>query len=234
MEHKKETSITIGQVKLPAKIKKLISIPTPEMFIKTRPIRGNKTANYVEGGYVVARLNQAFSPIGWDFEVVEEKIEAKEVVVRGRLLIKDPIHNFQVGKTQYGTKERYAGVPLGDTLKGAATDCLKKCASMFGIALDVYWPDLDEEALLQPVIGGKKGGKKVFIEAKVIPEGKKDTISRTALLEMTKAKIDEEEDLVILEQMKNKIKNANAKLYTMDQKTALVKIIQGKINKIIG
>ena len=44
---------------------------------------------------------------------------------------------------QYGNKDRYEAVPIGDTLKAAASDALKKCASLLGIALDVYWPELD-------------------------------------------------------------------------------------------
>lgn len=34
-------------------------------------------------------------------------------------------------------------ISVADDLKAAASDCLKKCASMLGVAGDVYWRDLD-------------------------------------------------------------------------------------------
>lgn len=38
-------------------------------------------------------------------------------------------------------KVKGQAVDLGDTLKAAASDCFKKCASMFGLFADVYAPD---------------------------------------------------------------------------------------------
>jgi len=221
----KETNraIIIRQVKLPPAVKKQIYLETPVEFIKERKGKGNKTFRYVEGGYVVARLNQIFSPVGWDFEIIEHIIEPTEVVVKGRLTIKNPLQKYQVSKTQYGSKERYAAVPLGDTLKAASTDALKKCASFFGIALDVYWQGLDEEKLAEPNNAKKE---KSTIE-------KRDKIGAKELFEITKNKINTEEDPIILNQLKDKISNANSKLYSEDTKKYLSKMIVEKIKRLM-
>lgn len=124
-----------------------VGLATPDMFVKSRTVRGNKIAAYVETGYVVSRLNQIFSPAGWDFEILEQgvietrKIESGdgEVWVRGRLTILDHKNGYRVSKTQYGQHVVHKNIPVGDALKAAASDCLKKCASLFGIAHDIYW-----------------------------------------------------------------------------------------------
>lgn len=137
------TSLMIRPFTLSPAQKKVVFMPTPQDFIKRRAIRGGGEANYVEIGYVVARLNEAFSPTGWAFEVVDERVEEKEVVVRGKLTLKHHEKGYEISKTQYGTHPRYANVPLGDALKAATSDSIKKCASLLGVALDVYWPSLD-------------------------------------------------------------------------------------------
>lgn len=136
-------AIILPEIQLSQRQNEVVTSITPEIYIKERQTRGGKKAKYVEGGYVIAKLNQAFSPIGWDFDVVEQGILDKEVWVKGRLVIKDMKSGYTFSKTQYGQHLRDDKVPLGDTLKAAATDALKKCASMIGIALDVYWQHLD-------------------------------------------------------------------------------------------
>jgi hypothetical protein len=72
-------------------------------------------------------------------------------MVKGKLTVKgkDSNGNIQtVSKTQYGSAEiKYTKdkphtpeniIDLADDYKAAASDALKKCASMFGICLDVY------------------------------------------------------------------------------------------------
>ncbi len=129
----------------------LINMETPKEFIKEKPGRGGKKVSFVEGGYIINQLNGVFSPLGWDFEIVEqgtterknEKSAEGEVWVRGRLIINDHKNGFKVFKTQYGQHNIHQNVPIGDAFKSAATDALKKCASMLGIAQDVYWGGMD-------------------------------------------------------------------------------------------
>lgn len=207
--------------------KKIIAISTPDQFVKQRQGKGGKTFNYVEVGYVIARLNEAFSPIGWDFSIIKEIIEPKEVVVKGKLIIKDYKSGYEVSKTQYGTKERHAGgVPLGDTLKAAASDCLKKCASMFGIALDVYWPELDRGSKENGENGIAVGKTKTAEPAK--PE-KSKTIQMKDLYRFTLQRIKDENNEIILRQMIEKMKQADLKLYPKEMKEKLIRVMLSKI-----
>jgi hypothetical protein len=106
----------------------------------------------------------------WDFEVVnfDVNILAKQAIVHGKLTVRSG--NVQIVKHQFGRsdiafkkKQDYIdGVPqfteyqgkkkpkmipsdepldLGNDLKAATTDALKKCASELGIASDVYAPN---------------------------------------------------------------------------------------------
>jgi hypothetical protein len=129
--------IIFKDTEVKAAIDALIKGRTNPKYIKQRPGRGGGNVNYVETYYVVDQLNKIFA-FRWDFEILEENVTEKAVDVKGRLTayLKD---NTPISKTQYGEADRQQGVPLGDTKKGAASDCLKKCASLFGIAIDVYW-----------------------------------------------------------------------------------------------
>jgi len=119
---------------------------TPAAFVKTRPGPGGKPLSYVEIGYVVNLLNQAFG-WDWDFQILDQQIGRKQVWVRGELSVR--IKDKMIIKSQFGgadikfNRETGQTVSIADDLKAAASDCLKKCASLLGVAGDIYWPDLD-------------------------------------------------------------------------------------------
>lgn len=146
------TAIVMREVQLTPRQTSIVQQETPKALIKEKPGRGGKKVQYVEGGYVISKLNEAFSPLGWEFDIVEQgtterKNESKaegEVWVRGKLTIIDHVKGFRVFKTQYGQHPIHEKVPIGDAYKAAGTDALKKCASLLGIALDVYWGTLDK------------------------------------------------------------------------------------------
>lgn len=116
---------------------------TPTQYIKERPAKGGGTWKYVTGGYVKKCLNLMFG-WDWDFEIIDEQVyqDSKEVVVKGRLTCRS--NGKIIVKMQYGNKDivcrRNDGNPLsiGNDLKAAATDALKKCAAEIGIAADIY------------------------------------------------------------------------------------------------
>jgi hypothetical protein len=123
-----------------------INQKTPKQFIKSRPGPGGMTLSYVEVGYVINMLNQVFG-WDWDFTIQEQQIGKKQVWVRGELTVR--VKDHSICKSQFGGSDiKYnrnsEPVSIADDLKTAASDCLKKCASMLGIAGDVYWKDLDE------------------------------------------------------------------------------------------
>ena len=122
-----------------------ISQKTPEQFIKIRPGPGGIQLKYVEVGYVISVLNQVFG-WDWDFRIIDQQIGKKQVWVRGELTVR--LKDHTITKGQFGgsdIKSNRNGEPISiaDDLKTASSDCLKKCASMLGIANDLYWRDSD-------------------------------------------------------------------------------------------
>jgi hypothetical protein len=123
-----------------------ITQKTPNQFIKRRPGPGGLQLSYVEVGYVINMLNQVFG-YDWDFKVLDQQIGKKQVWVRGELTVRLKEHTITKG--QFGgadiklNRSTNEPVSIADDLKAAGSDCLKKCASMLGIAGDVYWKDLD-------------------------------------------------------------------------------------------
>lgn len=119
-----------------------LDIKTPPEFIKKRPGAGGKQFSYVEIGYVIRKLNEAFSPLNWDFKITDKIEKPKEIIVQGELTVKDHKGNSVV-KTQFGQGDFKSNVSFGDVYKAATSDALKKCASLLGVALDVYAPQLE-------------------------------------------------------------------------------------------
>lgn len=121
---------------------------TPRHEIKMRQGRGGMKFSYVEHGYVTERLNMVFG-FNWDFDVVDKQILEDEVIVEARLTVRTP-GGQTIVKTQFGgadikrhTSGQRSGRPLSiaDDFKAAASDALKKCASLLGIGLDLYGRD---------------------------------------------------------------------------------------------
>lgn len=119
---------------------------TPPQYVKTRPAKGGGQWEYVTGGYVKKVLNLMFG-WDWDFEIIEDKILHGEVIVKGKLTCRT--NGRVLVKMQYGNKdiiykkavkegEERQPLSIGNDLKAAATDALKKCAAEIGIAADIY------------------------------------------------------------------------------------------------
>ena len=130
---------------------------TPKKFIRSRPAKGGGTWNYVAVGYVTKVLNLMFG-WNWNFEIVKEEIliDAREVVVKGRLTVN--ANGKIIIKENYGNKEimfrkgTEKPLSIGNDMKAAASDALKKCASMIGVAQDIYAPEEFKEAIVQTEI----------------------------------------------------------------------------------
>jgi recombination DNA repair RAD52 pathway protein len=119
-------------------------------LIKTRTV-GNTSLDYIGGHTVIRLLNKAFG-YAWSFEIVQDEIvpslpkvnkykpndppEAQPPVVKvlGRLTV--PGYGV---KEQFGSKVLVGGASEQEsTFKSASTDALKKCATLFGIGLELY------------------------------------------------------------------------------------------------
>ncbi len=114
---------------------------TPVQYVHTRPAKGGGQWEYVTGGYVKKVLNLMFG-WNWSFEIMDEKILHGEVIVKGKLTCTS--NGTTIVKMQYGNKEIICKkgtdnpLSIGNDMKAAATDALKKCAAEIGIAADIY------------------------------------------------------------------------------------------------
>ena len=116
--------------------RQLLEHPFDPTQIKQRKGR-NGVLDYVEGHTVVARLNAALDG-AWSFEVVAHEVRDHEVLVLGKLTAAG-IVKMQFGASQVTRdRETKALISLGDDLKAAATDALKKCATFLGVGLHLY------------------------------------------------------------------------------------------------
>jgi len=105
--------------------------------IKQREGSFGQTLAYVSGHTVIQRLNDAFES-AWSFEIIQHDIHQDEVIVIGKLSAEG------IAKSQFGssritrTRETGEAISLASDLKSAATDALKKCATLLGIGLHLY------------------------------------------------------------------------------------------------
>lgn len=154
----------------------LVAQTTPANYIYERPAKGGGTWKYVTGNYVKSRLNLVFG-FNWDFEVVSHEIIQKSVVVLGKLTVRDgkgqAVSKMQFGRADIKFKRNSQDMlDIGNDMKAAATDALKKCASELGIAGDIYGQneqlqikteyvevERDAEATVQKVVDNAKDEK---------------------------------------------------------------------------
>jgi hypothetical protein len=123
-------------------------------------------------GYLIDQINEAFSPTGWGFEVipfVRDGVEStfliydmidkygndkKSIAIQIRLMLYDEDGEVIFSKTSFG------GCPfisnnLGDSLKGAQTDALKKAFSYLGLGNEAYKGAINYQVLKYDYKKGK-------------------------------------------------------------------------------
>jgi len=118
-------------------IREILEAPFPEEAIRTRKGTFGRELSYAEVTAYIGRLNQAFAG-DWSFDITEHRILDNEVMVLGKLTTGD-IHKTAFGCSAVTTaRESGEKVSLGDDLKAAASDALKKCCSLLGLGLHLY------------------------------------------------------------------------------------------------
>lgn len=125
-----------------ARIIERLNKPFPREAIKSRTIGGNRKADYVDGATVIRRLNEA-TDCQWDFTVDQywsEPGEHGSGVTFAKVTLTIP----GLGSRQHMGVQSYNERSGEDVVaKGAITDALKKAATLFGVALDLYGPDYE-------------------------------------------------------------------------------------------
>jgi hypothetical protein len=130
--------------------RQLLEQPFNQDQIKQRQGSFGNTLDYVEAHMVIQRLNEAFDSL-WSFQVESHEVLESEVIVLGRLTAEG------ITKSQFGsstvTRARDTGelVSLAADMKAAATDSLKKCATLLGVGLHLYGTHKAPSEPRQPV-----------------------------------------------------------------------------------
>ena len=162
----------------------------PEEKIKNRIIKDGdkeKVLSYIPGADVIRRLNDCFGII-WDFKVVDKIIDVDigQVAVLGELTVYQEVCGslVKIKKQQWGSSQiscfhNGQVVSLGDDIKIATTDSLKKCASLFGIATYLYDDDKKDISSNTPIpITNETKGKLDGYRGKTESENKTITKSQ--------------------------------------------------------
>ena len=131
---------------------RVIQSPTNPQWIKTRRIKGTNLS-YVSGDLVIRLLNKAFK-YRWSFEIKETRVvESADYIHKNKKTGQETVYPQgpvvqSLGRLTvpgWGVKEQWGAQPIiggqdvqEHAFKASATDALKKCASMFGVTLDLY------------------------------------------------------------------------------------------------
>ncbi|MBI2756617.1 MAG: hypothetical protein HYX52_07900 [Chloroflexi bacterium] len=123
---------------VPASLYQRLAAPFDSTF---RDVRGGVELEYITGEQCVSRLNETLGVENWSFRISEHgiNVEADEAWVLGEMTAQ--VTDRCIVRQQFGSQKlkrsRASGQPLdiGFDLKGAATDALKKCASLVGVGL---------------------------------------------------------------------------------------------------
>ena len=131
---------------------------TPAKHIYKRPAKGGGEWEYVTGVYVKKVLNYTFGFM-WSSDIVEIREKHNQIQATVKITVHKPdgtelLHKTDIGKKDIAMKKDQSGpLDYGNDEKSAVTDGIKRCASQFGIASDVYgkeeFKDIQTEKMLE-------------------------------------------------------------------------------------
>jgi hypothetical protein len=94
--------------------------------------------DYIKGHTAIDRLIQATGEVGWSFRIVNTVHSPGSVALQGELTIGGDT------RTDWGQAST-TNNPNEELFKACQTDTIKRCARMFGVALELYGDMVDEE-----------------------------------------------------------------------------------------
>jgi len=118
---------------------KVVTRPLDKDQIKQRQGPAGMTFNYISTDVVIELLNEAFVH-NWSTRIVSSAIHGDTAVVGLELSVPDADGQWIV-KQQFGSCNITKGMGPGEAFKGAASDAIKKCATLLGIGLELYQDD---------------------------------------------------------------------------------------------
>jgi hypothetical protein len=134
----------------------------PEMERELR--KGGTALTYIPVSEVITRLNKVLGVENWSFEIVScnrDSIDPDYIVAHARItwwtgepsgvVIRDGFGGQKIKRTKAGDI-----VDLGDEMKGAVSDALKKAAQTFGVALylarseEAMYAEVEQDTVATP------------------------------------------------------------------------------------
>jgi len=116
-----------------------LSAKIPPELVKQRE-QGGATLNYIEWSTVVKRFNEICHN-DWNFKVVDHTDDGEEACVWGALTVEGTTRE----NMGFEDNCKFWKTP-GSRYKSAVSDCIKRCAAMFGMGLELYH-DLPETTM---------------------------------------------------------------------------------------
>jgi hypothetical protein len=139
---------------------------TPRKWKFKRPAKGGGEWDYVRKGYVRRTLDSVFG-FDWDYQtttpldtaltiaertgfvVLQGTITARVLDSEGKTVAtlkrsgtgRSEVKFTKLAKEMPDGTKRRAPLDFGNDVKGAETDCFKRCAALFGIAADIFEKD---------------------------------------------------------------------------------------------
>jgi len=132
----------MGNEIVPYDPSKVLKKKTPKAAIYTRPGPYGRDLAYVPWAYVARQMNEAFGS-SWTLRyIADPKMQGGEVLVM--IEISTPDGSQQA----YGSHKYQQSNPnasYGDALQSATSKALRRACARWGIALDLYLNDTDDE-----------------------------------------------------------------------------------------
>lgn len=126
---------------------KRLTAPFPKDALKTREGGRGKQLTYVAGHTVIHRLNDATGN-NWNLEILS--VTSEQITAYGKPAEQVRAH-VRLTIPGLGSRE-HVGVQIlsagggEDLYKGAITDALKKAATLYGVGLELYGEDFEDES----------------------------------------------------------------------------------------
>ena len=117
----------------------VVTRPLAKDKIKQRQGPAGMKFNYISTDVVIGLLNEAFVH-NWNTRIVSSTIYDGTAVVGLELSVPDADGQY-IAKQQFGSCNITKGMGPGEAFKGAASDAIKKCATLLGIGLELYQDD---------------------------------------------------------------------------------------------
>ncbi len=123
----------------------VVTRPLDKDQIKQRQGPAGMMFKYITTDVVIGLLNEAFV-YNWNTRIVSSAIHDGTAVVGLELSVPDADGQW-IAKQQFGSCNITKGMGPGEAFKGAASDAIKKCATLLGIGLELYQ---DDDAATKP------------------------------------------------------------------------------------